>query len=307
MIIFIYTPSYDPNNGGAIALHRLCHLINSKTIHNAYIVPIGYPLKGWKKFRRCLKGELFKPRNFIINNKWNTPIWGKINFPSNAVAIYPEIVDKNPLGVQNVVRWLLHQPGYHNGAFNYGENELYFKFNSGIKHFEREGSKLSTNELKVIYYPIDIYQNKDNMERNIDSCHLIRKGTKKKFVHPFDSICIDGKSHKDIAEIFRCSKRFICYDDYTAYSIFAVLCGCQSIVIPAENVSLEDWYPNEKDRYGIAYGLSDEQLIWAEETKEKVFEHIMSEHKKSEENVELCIKEIIDYFKLQEGNDGISE
>jgi hypothetical protein len=39
---------------------------------------------------------------------------------------------------------------------------------------------------------------------------------------------------------------FISYDTYTAYSLFAVLCECESVVIPDEGVSEE------------AYALSEE-------------------------------------------------
>ncbi|WP_143413734.1 hypothetical protein [Haemophilus paracuniculus] len=125
---------------------------------------------------------------------------------------------------------------------------------------------------------------------------MVRKGTNKPFIHPENSICVDNLSHEQIATIFRCSKRFICYDDYTAYSIFAILCGCESIVVPAEGVPIEQWYPDEKDRYGIAYGLNDAQLDWARETRHNVIERIESEHKKSEENVKEFIKELERYF-----------
>ncbi len=153
------------------------------------------------------------------------------------------------------------------------------------------------NELKVIFYPIDIYRNVE-LERTIESCYMIRKGVSKPIIHDKNSICLDGKSHSEIAQIFNQARTFICYDDYTAYSIFAVLAGCVSVVVPDHSVSIDEWYSNETDRYGIAYGLNQVQLDWAHQTKEKVFEHIEHEHFKSETCVQTCMDEIRTFFKL---------
>ena len=211
--------------------------------------------------------------------------------------IYPEVVKGNPLGIRHVVRWLLHQPGFHTSQIHYGKNELYFKFNSAINDFQRESCTLAQHEMKVIYYPIDTYANR-GLSRDIDCCYMVRKGTDKPQMHPTDAVCLDGKSHTEIAAIFNRARQFICYDDYTAYSLFAVLSGCESIVVPGEDVSLEDWYPNISDRYGLAYGFSEDQRVWATQTKDKVFEHILNEHKKVECCVAQCLTEIADFFQL---------
>lgn len=297
MLFFIYAPSYDDNSGGSIALHRLCHIINKSSDHNAYLVPFGYRKNDFlKKIKAYLKGNIKRPKNYKKNPNWDTPIWNKINIPSTGVVIYPEITENNPLEIKNVVRWLLHQPGFHTGQINYGENELYFKFNSAIKDFKNKNSFLSKNELKVIYYPIDIYNATNTTARDIESCYMVRKGNYKKFIHDGNSIQLDGKTHTEISAIFRRAKRFICYDDYTAYSIFAILCGCESIVVPGENVSIDSWYPNESDRFGIAYGITENQLEWARSTQHKVLEHVINEHKKTEERVSLCLQEIEEFF-----------
>ncbi|MEH0833148.1 WavQ [Pectobacterium cacticida] len=300
MIIFIYAPSYDVNNGGAIVLHRLCHVINNIKGFQAYLVKYSTKKRRMGFIRNAFKLRCVndKKDKYKINENWNTPVWDKYTYPKNSVVIYPEIVNNNPLKIKNVVRWLLHQPGFHTNKIEYLPGELYFKFNSAIDDFDFPGSTLSQNELKVIYYPIDIYNNsgKDEMKRDIHSCHMVRKGKDKKFVHDENSVSIDGLSHEEVASIFRRSKRFICYDDYTAYSIFAVLCGCESVVIPDEKKTIDEWYPNITDRYGIAYGLSESQRQWALETRHKVLEHIINEHEKCEHNVQICLKEIKEYF-----------
>lgn len=302
MKYYIYAPSYNENSGGCLALHRLCHLINQVEGMEAFLVPRVPELLSITKKRDFLrdiknviiwlkKGSFLKSR-FKINPLWETPVKLKseINDFNDAVVIYPEVTHGNPLNAENVVRWFLHQPGYFTKTVCIGVNELHFKFNSAIKDFVHCLSYLSNQELKVIYYPLELY-NMDGAENDTGCCHLVRKGKNKDKCHPEDSIAIDGLSHQEISEIFKKSKRFICYDDYTAYSIFAVLCGCESIVVPGDGVTKEQWYPRPEDRYGIAYGFSEEELSSAKETRHKVLEHILNEHQKSVDNVIKFIEE----------------
>ena len=52
------------------------------------------------------------------------------------------------------------------------------------------------------------------------------------------SICLDNiHSLKEKCDIFNKCKYFYCYDPNTAYMIFAVSCGCITILHPVENVS----------------------------------------------------------------------
>lgn len=301
MNIYIYTNSYDVNSGGAVVLHRLCHIINKYSNHNAYIVkldPINYGKKNIRKYLSKIKWELVSKFRFKTNVAWDTPLWNKKEkFPLDSVIIYPEIINGNPLKIKNVVRWFLHQPGYHTGVIEYGEHELYFKFNTAIKDFHKKECYTSINELKIIYYPIDIYHENNNCKRDIECCFLVRKGTKKPPIHTPEAVKIDGLSHEQIATIFRRSRKFISYDDYTAYSIFSVLCGCPSYVVPTSGQNIIDWYPNETDRYGISFGFSEEQMIWSNDTRHKVYEHVLEEHTKSIDRMKICLDEMDDFFK----------
>ena len=303
MNIFICAPSYFENSGGSLVLHRLCHLINEVDDCKAFLVKTQPLYSGKPRLKRILsqfKWYSVSRKKFKTNPEWNTPVWDEKKFPENSIVIYPEIINGNPLKIKNVVRWFLHQPGYHTGVIDYSSNEIYFKFNSAIDDFKISGSLLSEKELKVIYYPVDIY-NLDNVsedKKDLNCCYMVRKGKEKKPIHDKEAIKLDGLSHKEVAEIFKRSKRFISYDDYTAYSIFAVLCGCESVVVPGEGRTLTDWYPNETDRYGISYGLSPEQLEWASSTSHKVYTHILNEHRKCSENIIECLKQIKDFFKI---------
>ena len=156
MNFFIYSYSYDENSGGVIALHRLCHIINTTTSHHAFLVSDKWAQPWLKRIHSKLK----KKKILNVHEGWETPIWTRRQFPEDAIVIYPEVVKGNPLGIRHVVRWLLHQPGFHTSQIHYGKNELYFKFNSAINDFQRESCTLAQHEMKVIYYPIDTYANR---------------------------------------------------------------------------------------------------------------------------------------------------
>ena len=301
--IYIYAPDYDCNSGGSVVLHRLCHLINQVPGYTAYLVPRKFEMIHINSLRELLSSlknfiviSLKRIRKLKVNPLWDTPVSKVIE--GNSIVVYPEVTFGNPLGAKNVVRWFLHQPGHFHRTFHFGVDELYFKFNSAINDFKYCYSKTSDSELKVIYYPMDIYNVSGIEKRDIDS-HIVRKGKDKEKIHTKDSIAIDGMSHMEVASILKRSKRFVSYDDYTAYSVFAVLCGCESVVVPGAGVTKDDWYPNESDRYGIAYGIEQDELNWAKTTQINVLEHVHREHERSFDSVINFLKESTEYFNLR--------
>ena len=298
----IMAPSYNENSGGIVVLHKLCHLLNNIG-YEAYLIPYrnSYYVSRYNIFStgfNFLKWSVlnwFRP--FRTNKSFNTPLFsGPQPIDDEYIVIYAEVVFGNPLGSKNAVRWLLHQPGYHEGVFYYSSCELIYKFNSAIRDFEYPGSKTSGHELKVIHYPTDLYYPPQKESARKGTAYCIRKGKGKKFIQDHSQdILIDDLNHSQVADAFRKCKYFISYDEYTAYSIFAVLCGCISVVVPSDGVSIDSWYPREEDRYGIAYGL--ENLEWAMSTTQMVKNHIISEEKKGSDRVSVFAKESQLFFR----------
>lgn len=299
----IFSPSYNEKSGGIVVLHKLCHLLNQLGYdaklypHNEQFVIDKHNF--FKKLKVFFKFELkllFK--GYKTNSSLNTPVITNKKLAvieDDTVVVYSELVLGNPLNAKNVVRWLLHQPGFHTGQVMYNPGELLFKFNSAINDFHYPGSKTSEIELKVIHYPLEHYNLENTNSSRQGSAYCIRKGKNKKIIHDLkNSILVDHLSHAEVAKVFKKSKQFISYDTYTAYSIFAVLCGCESIVVPNDGESEEQWYPNETDRYGIAYGF--ENIEKANTTVHLVKQHIIKEEQKSSNNVERSVIEINKYF-----------
>jgi len=262
----ICTPSYSQNNGGAIVLHKLCHLINDlgreaflfPFVDNVELNKFNYKSVLIKFFKKHIREPV---RRFKTIPGLKTPVLKKrpVNIQTDEWAvIYPEITFGNPLGAKNVVRWLLHDPGFHTNNIYFNRGELYFRISDRFKEIPINGSKYSKDFLQVFHYPTDLYNLNGISHIRSGTAYCIRKGSNKKIVHDLtNSTLIDGMTHEEISHIFKKVSQFISYDDHTTYSYFAALCGCDSIVIPTDGISEEEWLPNSEDRYGISYGFDN--------------------------------------------------
>ena len=299
--VLIISPSYQEDSGGVIVLHKLCSILRQlgyKSFLHPYFVSYHLQKDSIQNYFLIFSDRIKRTiKKYETNPIFETPVifdtkgidW------NDWVVIYPETVSGNPMGAKNVVRWLLHNPGYHTGQVLYGPGELYFKFSSGISDFQNFGSLTSDLNLKVIHYPLEYYNTKNVSSIRSGTAYSLRKGKNKVIKHNLeDSILIDEKSHKEVSEIFKKVNRFISYDTLTAFSVFAVLCGCESVVIPDKGVSIDQWYEEPQDRYGISYGFSN--LEYAASTKHLVEARVIKEHDENLECVQKVFNQIESYF-----------
>ena len=289
----IYAYSFNINSGGVIVLFQLCHLLNLQG-YQASIWMHKNPIFNYKKPFSSLyyKYKFIIRKKFKTHSVFNTPIATTKDL-KDAIVIYPEIVDGNPLNADKVVRWLLHKPGFHSGKINYGVNDLILGYGK-----ECSGSNLVITDEKVLitkYIMTDIYKQTNFKDRK-GSCHMIRKGIGKPFIHDSDSILVDSMSHLELSKVFNQMEFFISYDPYTYYTTYAALCGCKSIVIPDTGINKEEWHPNIKDTYGIAYGVDDIDFI--SKSKHLLIEHI---HEQENDNIN-AVNNMITQCQIHFGN-----
>jgi len=313
----VVAPHYDPKSGGAIALHKLCHLMNQlgqkaylcPAFENRFIhvlncetklphlnddlwrlsidqridlktLPKDYPPSdNWitklKRIKRIIFNQselplLANTERFELrtNPALNTPTLSlaaaqALAKQNDTIVIYAEIMAGNPLGAKHVVRWLLHDPGFHSGHIYYEPGELYFRFNSAVKPFTFPGSTTSEHFLEVVHYPLDLYNLTGALPENErqGTAYCLRKGAHKPIVHGLsNSICIDKLPHEEVAQIFKRITHFYCYDTLTAYYHLAAICGCKVVLIPDEDVAKEQWL-TPPARLGIAYGEGEMNSI----------------------------------------------
>ena len=265
----IFTPEYHEQNGGSIVLHHLCHLINElggrasvMPFFNSHrISPLANPIEVLTSMTSILWEKRFwRQPNFRVNARLKTPIFTDVNSISSRddiVVVYPEIVAGNPLSARRVARWILHEPGFHNGEIFFTRGEVQFCFSDRFPAVRAPGLEIAPIFLNIFIVPWDLYEATPDIDRK-GVAYTIRKGKGKPLVHdPADAILIDGMKSAEIAEVLKRTKTFISYDPNTMYSAFAVVAGCDSIVVPDPGVSIEAWSPNPSGRFGIAYGFED--------------------------------------------------
>lgn len=304
--------TFSEKSGGKIALHALCHYLN-KNGYEAYVYfkrdfkaayknlietfhfffkPGSEKYLSIKWFLAGIKQSLKFVKYFTLDSLQTPSYNGTIE--NHHIVVYPEIIDGNPLNAKHVVRWFLHKPGFHTGNIKFGENELYFFYQKAFNNTDLNPD--GNNLLRVAVIRTDIFK-QVNFGARKGTCYAVRKGKGKPFQHETkNSILIDNMSLKKIAKVFNQCEIFYSYDTKTAFSRYAVLCGCKSVVIPDEGVSPKEWQPEEQLRYGVAYGLNN--MDYAEKTKHLVFEFIDNLERENNRMTMEFAQKCIEFFKF---------
>lgn len=211
----------------------------------------------------------------------------------NTIVIYPEVYYGNPLKANNVVRWFLNYNKFQNDDNAYGENDFFFCYR---KQFNDPQLNPQQRELYLPYFDLNLYRRTNWGERK-GKCFVVRKGKfRSDLPTKFDGIVVDDLSEEEKVEVFNKSEYCISYDTQTAYSAIAAMCGCKSIVVMEEGKSREDYLTPEDIKRGIgdgiAYGFNDDELMYAEQTRDNILERYKrmngSALKRTKKFVEEC-------------------
>jgi hypothetical protein len=234
----IYTYDYSPGVGGIKVMHKLCDMLNANG-SEAYLMPIH------------IKDD------FYTCSDYNTPLITQeiLDDLDNAVVIYPEGIQGNPLNTKNVVRWILG-PFDQQAAKTYSKSDLVYWY---MNYYYNDYLGQQDNQLFISEFHSEMFTNA-RYERS-GSCYTIRKSKSIPNAHPEDSIFIPYNVAGDLtglAELFNRTEKFYCYDNYTFLFTQAAMCGCISIVIPDGTKTKEEWLDGSRlYKYGIAYGEDD--------------------------------------------------
>lgn len=256
MKFIVYTPFYDENTGGVIVLYKLAQLLRQLGMkvflwHEANPFSVSSLKQLERKFRYWRRQH---SQRFRYISPYSLPLARKQDV-HDAIVVYPEVVAGNPLKARHVVRWLLYKPGFHTGVIDFSSDDLFFYY---LKEYDYpDFNRFPDNQLFVADYFLDVYR-QTNFGPRHGSCFMVRKGKDRVLnLHPDDAIQVDGLSHRELAEVFNRSEYFLSYDLYTMYSVYACMCGCKSVVLPLEGMSVEDWHFSPESRFGVAYGFED--------------------------------------------------
>ena len=269
MRFVIFAPSFTYESGGVLALHMLAGRLNALG-HDASLWPDIRP----RLFRRSTLRHARQALGFEVRNRrtfdtgpFDTRLATYADL-RGAVVVYPETVSGNPLHADRVVRWLLNKPGFFTGKAGYSPGDLFFYF---MQAFDDAIWNAEPDNELCLTWTHPAYVDTPHGARD-GTCHMVRKGAERGLPTPSDSLLLDGLSHEETAEAFRRSERFVCFDLYTRYALYAALCGCLPIVVPNPALSEADWMPDPEDRYGVAYGEAN--IPWAIATRDRLRERL---------------------------------
>ena len=270
--------------GGIVVLYYLCNLINELNHPNFYSkIYIPYKIEKTHYFK-----NIYYCDDIVeINN--------------DTLVIYPEDIGSNPLFCKHVIRWRLSDNFV--ASFGWKDTDLIYVWEKCQTEFKNKIEKKLT-----IPYLNPIFKNNNKKERT-KTCYLIKKGGylhKNIYIfHPNDSIFINNyEDIENVVNIFNECKYFYCYDPCCMYSMYAVLCGCITILYPTENKTKEEYFKvsfhdrnNKIYNYGIAYGNSEEEIKFATDTLaegEFMYKELFESYK---DTVYDFIKDLEIYFK----------
>lgn len=294
MKFIIYGPHYTDTSGGIIALYKLLRVINEA----------GHEAKFWHwttyhpHESRAINGKIakyfkFSPNIMLEDNSHVfTYEHATLEDVNESVVIYPEIIEGNPLGSRRVVRWLLNNPGVISGTSAFGVDELTLFFNES---FVPSGWAIDpSRKLQILEWKTDVYREINTGDRE-GTCFMVRKGHDLPLdYHPEGAMQVDHLSHEELAVVFNRCETFISYDQFTAYTIYAALCGCDAIVVPRPDLDENAW--RMAHPFGIAYGFED--LERARLTRAAMVEAILSTEDRNIEAVKNLVSVCQEFFRM---------
>lgn len=209
----IWCPPYSGSNG-VRALYSLAD----------YLISSGYnvSLYSWKPFQ----------------DKYNYVNKITKDMRQKAIVVYPEVVWGNPLGIKNVVRYVLFYPGKNGGSLSFHSSELIFTW---LDYYYPGAHRIffSGIDRKLFY---------DNQTPKRVNCYFVHKGGITRQIPEIEhAVKIDmsfPKSRNELADLLRKTDILYTFDKNTVIAEEALLCGAKVKVI-TEN-SIKDYVSTDK-------------------------------------------------------------
>jgi hypothetical protein len=307
----VWAPDFDEKSGGNIVLHLLAHMLLDMGLE-VYVSNFTLPKRGaetagllsriretlrhynrrrrhWRAKKRNPALRMGRYSDVVTHSAMPVPTVPDLR-GRKFVAVYPEIIDGNPLGATHVVRWLLYHPGFHAPGTRFTENELVFYYQ---RAFLPEGQELPEDHLLQLHWVRDdIYQDRGLVDRH-GTCRMVRKGSatfdpKMAEGDRFD--LLDHLPHKAIADVFNQCDVFVCHDLYTLYLYYAARCGCVPMVVPQPGLDAATWRAGYEMHFGVAYG--EDELDWARATRGELMAEMAALQEREREMVRSFVRKL---------------
>lgn len=277
---------YSESCGGCSVLHLLVHLINTASNSN----------NGPTAFVSTAKGPCDTNPGYMTPM---TPSWFNM---SNSIAIYNEMPE-NVFHSTNRIYYILFFPN-NNAVYPQGSYILCWSegFCQGIDN------SLHKFTLNLLQIDMKLFDSIPRSPQREISYILVKKKVWRlsgRVVTIEDQVDSSLGEHFPVGEsklnrlmILAETKRLVSYDRATFISVEAAAMGCLSIVMPAPNVTRDEWLSavGEAFKYGIAYGF--EEINYALSTMDRVNNHLRSLSMKQEDHVREFLQDVRNFFSL---------
>lgn len=259
----VAVPAYSDKSGGLWYCHYLCHALN-EIGHTATI-------------------SFYEPP-YRINFDWNTPL----GHDPEAIVIYPEGCRDNPLNAKKVVRYLLAPENFF--------TEQPIEWSS--TDFKLAFSKTYANDCDVLFYPItnlNIFKPIDKPKKF--NTFYIGKGYLKQQCQPLKD-CVEIMRHwpqekEELAKILQLSRIFFTYDEMSATTLDAALCGAMPYYLTNHLPWTKD---GELGKFWI-YSLDPKEVAEAKENIKTLRPRILQMRKEFPQKLKEMCNKIEAHFK----------
>lgn len=263
---YVVAPPYLRTSAGIKVLHLLCDALNHLGCE-AYVAihPGGLP-------------------NRIVSPALETPVLTKkiaarhFRERRTPIAVYPETVTGNPFKAPVVCRYVLNYPGLLGGDAAYGADELVY----GYSHRLAAAADAAD---KVLFLPASdpaVFHPPTTRGERAGACFYAAKYRDYHGANLFP--VTDGAfeitrdkpsspSPEEIAELFRRSEVFYCYEN-TSLATEAAMCGCPAVFLPNEHLT-EIIASEELGADGFAWGDAPEEVARARATVGSFYNHYL--------------------------------
>jgi O-antigen biosynthesis protein len=265
----VYAPPFNESSGGIKAMHRLA---------------VELQKRGQEVF---------------INTDKQNPHWPKIptfgkGLPvitvSDAIAIYPEIVSGNPFDTRTVVRYLLNVPGACSPDYRstWDTDDILFTYSRLFN------TKLKLPDNRVMLIPhIDLEVFYDRKLKSPERLVYRGKGQQKEDERLKQFSPLGGKEdfrgddgQKRLADSLNRCELLYCYDNATAMTEIARLCGCPVVLIPDGSYSEADYHKHEFwNCGGLGYGVLESSYSRMSQSSSRVKEFYETAEKMFQERL----------------------
>jgi hypothetical protein len=221
---YIVSPRYVRTSAGIRGLYTLCHWLNM-TGQSAFMLV--YPQ--WEGL--ATNPEMLAPvlTKEIIDYHYQTNV--------TPIVLYPEVTSGNIFNAPLSVRWFGNYAGLLGGDTVFDDNDIFFSHSKALA----KETPSPDNVLTVPVIDTSVFTPWPKVERS-GSCYYAGKFKAvyggEVFGLPPDCVEItrdrsDQQSPTEIADLFRRSELFYCFED-TALANEAALCGCPTVLMPSD-------------------------------------------------------------------------